>query len=87
MLTFDEKIRAMKNCLEDIGSSYADSFKTDMLIYFNDFDPSDPKLNFLHELEFESEITGWVNRMTSLMVMKLEEKEETVGDFLDWVNR
>ena len=87
MLTIDEKIRALKNCLEDIGSSYADSFKTDMLIYFQDFDPVDPRLNFLHELEFESEIMGWVNRMTSLMVMKLEEKEETVGDFLDWVNR
>ena len=87
MLTFDEKIRALKNSLEDIGSSYADSFKTDMLFYFNDFDPADPKLNFLQELEFESEIKGWVNRITSLMVMKYEEEEETVGEFLDWVNR
>lgn len=86
MLTFDEKIGALKNCLEDIGSSYPDSFKTDMLFYFNDFDPADPKLNFLQELEFESEITGWINRITSLMVMKFEEEEETVGDFLDWVN-
>lgn len=82
MLAFDEKITGLKNCLEDIGPSYADSFKADILFYFDDFDPANPKLAFLHELEFESEIVGWVNRITSLMVMKYEEEEETVGDFM-----
>ena len=84
MLTFHEKTAILKACLEDVGDSYADSFKTDILFYFNDFDPSDPKLAFLSDLDFEEEIVGWVNRITSLMVMKYEEDEEELGEFLEW---
>lgn len=85
MLTYDQKIQALKNCLEDVGDSYADSFKTDILFYFNDFDPADQKLAFLHDLDFEEEIVGWVNRITSLIVMKYEEEEEGLGEFV-WEN-
>ena len=55
-----------------------------MLLYFNGFDPADPKLDFLHDLDFEEEIIGWVNRLTSLIVLKLEQEEEALGEFVDW---
>lgn len=85
MLTFHEKTAILKTCLEDVGDSYADSFKTDILFYFNDFDPADQKLAFLHNLDFKGEIVGWVNRITSLIVMKYEEEEEGLGEFV-WEN-
>jgi hypothetical protein len=84
MITFTEKIALLKACLEDIGSSYADSFKAEILFYFNDFDTEDPKLAFLHDLDFEEEIIQWVDRITSLMVLKLEEEEEELGEFVYW---
>jgi hypothetical protein len=85
MLTFDQKIQTLKNYLEDVGPSYSDSFKTDILFYFDGFNPADPKLAFLHDLDFEEEIVGWVNRITSLIVMKYEEEEEGFGEFI-WEN-
>ncbi len=76
MLSFQDKIELLKANLEDVGNSYADSFKTDILFYFDDFDPEDSKLKFLDDLDFEEEITGWVNRIMSLIVMKFREEEE-----------
>ena len=84
MLTFTEKITLLKSCLETVGNSYADSFKAEMLLYFGDFNSTDPKLFFLHDLDFEEEITGWVNRITSLIVSKFEEEEEMFGEFGEW---
>lgn len=83
MITFTEKIQTLKSCLETTDNSYADSFKADMLCYFKEFSPADPKLDFLQDLDFEEEIVGWVNRLTSLMMMKFEEEEE--GEFV-WEN-
>jgi len=82
--TFNQKINTLKSCLETVDHSYADSFKAEMLLYFNGFDPADPKLDFLHDLDFEEEIIGWVNRLTSLIVLKLEQEEEALGEFVDW---
>lgn len=84
MLTFTEKITVLKSCLETVDNSYADSFKAEMFLYFVDFDPKDPKLFFLHDLDFEEEIEGWVNRITSLIASKLEEEEEMFGEFGEW---
>jgi hypothetical protein len=84
MLTFRQKTEILKTNLGDIGDSYADSFKTDILFYFNEFDPADPKLAFLEDLDFEEEIVRWVNRITSMIVMKFGEEKEGLGDFLIW---
>lgn len=84
MTTFTEKIARLKSCLETVDHSYADSFKAEMLLYFGDFNLTDPKLYFLHDLDFEEEIEGWVNRITSLIASKLEEEEEMFGEFGEW---
>ncbi|MNJ88902.1 hypothetical protein D3C87_64600 [compost metagenome] len=84
MTTFTEKITRLKSCLETVDNSYADSFKAEMLLYFGDFNPKDPKLFFLHDLDFEEEIINWVNRITSLIVSKFEEEEEMFGEFGEW---
>lgn len=86
MTTFTEKINQLKSCLEHVDHSYADSFKAEMLLYFGDFNPTDPKLFFLHDLDFEEEIVGWVNQITSLIASKLEEEEEMFGEFGEWNN-
>ncbi len=85
MITFTEKIQTLKSCLETTDNSYADSFKADMLCYFKEFSPADPKLDFLHDLDFEEEIFGWVNRLTSLMVSKLKAEDEALSEFGEWM--
>ena len=82
MLSYTEKATILRNCLEELGSSYADSFKTDLLFYFGDFEEADTRLSFLHKLHSETEIRKWVERINSLIVLKFNEEEEGLGDFV-----
>lgn len=84
MLSFIEKAEILKTCLEDIGESYADSFKTDILFYFGDFEEADLRLKFLEQLNSKKEIEDWVERITSKIVLKFNEEEESLGEFLEW---
>lgn len=84
MLTFTEKTTILKSFLEDVGHSDTDCFKTDILFYFQDFDPLDSKLSFLNDLDFEEEIIDWVNHIISMIVLKQEEEEDIFGEFVDW---
>lgn len=85
MLSFNEKIELLKNYLEDIKDNYADSFKTDILFYFDEFenpDESDPKFIFLRQLNSKEEIHRWVDNLTSKIVLKYDEDEMGLADFI-----
>jgi hypothetical protein len=82
MLKFEEKIDILKNHLSTIEDNYADSFKTDIFFYFGDFNINDGKLNFLNNLISENEINQWVNNLTSKIVLKFNEEEEELSDFI-----
>lgn len=82
MLTFEKKIVYLKKQLENIEDNYADSFKTDIYILIGDFDLSNPIFYFLNDLNSNEEITEWINRLTSRIVMKFDKETETINDFI-----
>lgn len=85
MLKFDDKITILKAYLTDIKDTYSDSFKTDILFYFDEFENlqvNDLKLNFLKNLKSKEEIKNWVDNLTSKIVIKFNEDEEQLSDFI-----
>ena len=82
MLTFNEKLTLLENYLSEIKDNYSDSFKTDILFYLEDFETTNKKLNFLKELNSDNEIYNWVDNLTSKIVMKYNENEDQLSDFI-----
>lgn len=83
MLNFEEKIEILKEYLSEIKDNYADSFKTDIMLYFNDFeDVNSEDFKFLSELKSKEDIYKWVDKLTSKIVMKFNEDEEQISDFI-----
>ncbi|WP_312761300.1 hypothetical protein [Epilithonimonas sp.] len=83
MLNFAEKIEILKEYLSEIKDNYADSFKTDIMLYFNDFeDVNSEGFKFLSELKSKEDIYKWVDKLTSKIVMKFNEDEEQISDFI-----
>ena len=82
MITKAEKIAHLETCLSDVGESYADSFKADIAIVLGEFNPSNTMLDFLDGLTSGEQITEWVNRLTSRIVMKFDEESEQLGEFI-----
>lgn len=83
MLNFEEKIEILKEYLSEIKDNYADSFKTDIMLYFNDFeDVNSENFKFLSELKSKEDIYKWIDKLTSKIVMKFNEDEEQISDFI-----
>lgn len=83
MLNLAEKIEILKEYLSEIKDNYADSFKTDIMLYFNDFeDVNSEDFKFLSELKSKEDIYKWVDKLTSKIVMKFNEDEEQISDFI-----
>ncbi|MFN4075717.1 MAG: hypothetical protein ACK4HC_07435 [Cloacibacterium sp.] len=83
MLNFEEKIEILKEYLSEIKDNYADSFKTDIFLYFNEFeDIKTTDFKFLEELKSTEDIQTFVDNLTSKIVMKFNEDEEQLSDFI-----
>lgn len=82
MLSFRYKIEILKKHLLDLESNFADSYKTDILLYLDDFNIRNKKLYFLNKLHSEDDIINWVNFLTSKIVMKFNSEEEQLSDFI-----
>lgn len=83
MLNFAEKIEILKEYLSEIKDNYADSFKTDIMLYFNNFeDFNSEDFKFLSELKSKEDIYKWIDKLTSKIVMKFNEDEEQISDFI-----
>jgi len=82
MIPMNEKISYLEACLREGGMSYADSFKADIAIALGEFTEDNPTLAFLERLTSEQDITDWVNRLTSRIVMKFDEESEQLGEFV-----
>lgn len=87
MLSFKEKISYLEDSLDKIGESYADSFRTDILFFFDDFDSENPDLHFLNNIYSLNGIEDWITKLTSRITMKFDEENEQLHDFIyDYVN-
>lgn len=83
MLNLEDKIEILTIYISDIKDSYADSFKTDIAFYFNEFeDLQNDDLKFLNKLNSKEDIHQWVDNLTSKIVMKYNEDEEQLSDFI-----
>lgn len=83
MLSYEDKIEILKKYLLDIKDNYSDSFKTDILFYFNEFENIQTiDFKFLNKLKSEEDIHTWVDNLTSKIVMKFNEDEEQLSDFI-----
>lgn len=83
MLSFNDKIEALKSYLSDVKDNYADSFKEDICLHFNHFeDVQDQDFEFLEQLNTIEEIHTWVDNLTSRIVMKFDEEHEQLSDFI-----
>ncbi len=82
MLTLTQKIQILKKCLLSLETNYSDSFKDDIIMFFNEFREDNKDLNFLNSLNTEEQIIDWVNRLTSKIVLKFDEENDQLSDFI-----
>lgn len=83
MLEITQKINHLKEILEKEEENYADSFKQDIIMYFDDdFTASNKTLHFLNDLNSFAEIEEWVGKLTSRFVMKFDPEGEQEDDFI-----
>ena len=53
------------------------------MLYFNDFeDVNSENFKFLSELKSKEDIYKWIDKLTSKIVMKFNEDEEQISDFI-----
>lgn len=85
MLSFEEKISYLQHSLNKVGENYADSFKTDILFFFDDFNTENTKLQFLNTIQSINEIEHWIIKLTSRIVMKEDDLEvnEIISDYYE----
>ena len=85
MLSFEEKIIYLEKSLNKTEENYANSFRTDINIFFDEFHIENKLFNFLKEIKTFIEIENWINKLTSRIVMKEDEMEvnEIINDYLE----
>ncbi len=80
-----QKINYLELLLNESNDSYADSFKTDILFYFNDdFTEENLQFHFLNQLETKDEIEKKLDFLLSQFVLKFDPVSETEFDFIHY---
>ena len=85
MLSLKQKVMHLEICLNKIEENYADSFKTEIVYFIDEFNSENQRLAFLKNLNTNSEIENWIAKLTSRIVMKEDEMEvnEIINDYLE----
>ncbi|TDE45521.1 hypothetical protein E0I26_06105 [Flavobacterium rhamnosiphilum] len=82
-MTLLEKIEYLEQLLNQTEENFADTFKADIIMYFDDdFSEENSQLLFLDNLNSKKEIENWIEKLTSRFVMKLDSEFETENDFI-----
>lgn len=82
-MSLSEKIEYFYQLLNKPNESYADNFKTDIIIFFDDdFSENNEQLLFLKNLKTKLEIQNWIDKLTSRFVMKFDPEFEAEDDFI-----
>ena len=82
-MVFKSKIEILEGALNESSKTFADSFKSDIIIYFDeDFTIKNSNLFFLNKLKTREEIENFINNITSHFVMKFDKEFETENDFI-----
>ncbi|MFE3871246.1 hypothetical protein ACFX5F_08405 [Flavobacterium sp. ZS1P70] len=82
-MTSSEKIEYFEQFLNQPEENYADSFKADIIMFFDDdFSKENSQLLFLENLNSKRDIENWINKLTSRFVTKFDSEFETENDFI-----
>lgn len=83
MMSLSEKIEYFEQLLNKPKENYADTFKADIIIFFDDdFSENNEQLLFLNKLNSKDEIQDWIDKLTSRFLMKFDPEFETENDFI-----
>ena len=82
MPTLTEKISYLEKFLNQTEENYADSFKEDIIDYFDSFEIDNKELSFLLAMDTFEEIENWITKLTSRIVLKFNEESESINDFI-----
>lgn len=82
ILRKEKKVEILRHYLLEIKNNYADSFKTDIYFFIDDFSMDNDKFQFLNTLNSETDIHNWVDKLTSRIVLKFDEESEQISDFI-----
>lgn len=82
MPTLSEKISYLEECLNKPEQNYADSFKADIIDFFDSFEIENKDLIFLSAMDSYEEIENWITKLTSRIVLKFDEESESINDFI-----
>ena len=78
-----QKILNLKHLLHQSNNSYSDTFKADILIYFNeDFTEENPQFHFLQNLNSKEAIDKKIEFLLSQFTLKFDSEQETENDFI-----
>lgn len=82
-MKYEEKITFLKNYLSVKPENHRDTFKSNVIYYFNDdFKKENTLLLFLKKLDNESEIISFIDSLNSSIILKFDEEDEQIGDFI-----
>nr|WP_315231689.1 hypothetical protein [uncultured Flavobacterium sp.] len=82
-MTLLEKIEYLEQLLNQTEENYADTFKADITMFFDDnFSEENSQLLFLDNLNSKQEIENWIEKLISRFVMKFDSGFETENDFI-----
>ena len=82
-MTLLKKIEYLEELLHQIEENYADTFKADITMFFDDnFSEENSQLLFLDNLNSKQEIENWIEKLTSRFVIKFDSESETENDFI-----
>ncbi|OAB31468.1 hypothetical protein SAMN05444395_101537 [Flavobacterium fryxellicola] len=83
-MTLSKKIEHLEQVLNQPAENFANSFKSDIILFFDDnFSENNTQLFFLNDLNSKEEIQSWVEILTSRFVMKFEAEFEAENDFIN----
>ena len=82
MPIFTQKTAHLEKFLNESEENYPDSFKADIIEYFDSFEIENIDLSFLSSINTFEEIENWITKLTSRIVLKFDEKSESINDFI-----
>lgn len=75
-MILEEKIAYLKKYLHKKEANFKDGYKVDIVFFFDEFSSQNPMFTFLENLNTKKEISDWVEKLTSRIVMKYDDETD-----------
>ncbi len=83
MLSLQDKISYLETLLISDNEAYADTFKENIIIFFDDdFIAENSQFSFLERFHTKNDIKLWLDNLLSQIVMKFDDENEQLSDFI-----